>query len=287
MAETKVLVTGSKGMLGSILTEVLSAEFEVKGIDIEDSDIIDTEKTTKIIKNYNPGIIIHTAGFTDVDECELNQKKAFSINSLGTKNVAGAANEVGATLFYISTDYVFDGKKSIPYTESDTPNPLNIYGKSKLEGEEIIRNNLTKYFILRTSWLFGPNGKNFVSTILQKAKENDRLQVVDDQVGSPTYTLDLADAIRFLLSTLNSQLLSGYYGIYHITNAGSCSWYEFAKEIIFLKQLDTRILPVSTAEYKRPARRPMMSALDNSKLIAAFKLKLRPWQEALRSSLIT
>ncbi|MBU0549327.1 MAG: dTDP-4-dehydrorhamnose reductase, partial [Candidatus Omnitrophica bacterium] len=237
MAETKVLVTGSKGMLGSILTEVLSAEFEVKGIDIEDSDIIDTEKTTKIIKNYNPGIIIHTAGFTDVDECELNQKKAFSINSLGTKNVAGAANEVGATLFYISTDYVFDGKKSIPYTESDIPNPVNIYGKSKLEGEEIIRNNLTKYFILRTSWLFGPRGKNFVSTILQKAKENDRLQVVDDQVGSPTYTLDLADAIRFLLSTLNSQLLSGYYGIYHITNAGSCSWYEFAKEIIFLKQL--------------------------------------------------
>jgi len=274
-------------MLGSRLVDVLSSEHEVKAIDIDNCDITNQKETTKTITDYSPSIIIHTAAYTDVDGSELNLEKAFAVNTGGTENVVSAAKKVGSTLFYISTDYVFDGEKDEPYEETDIPNPINIYGRSKLEGEKITQALLEKYLILRTSWLFGPNGKNFVITILQKAKEKETLKVVDDQIGSPTYTLDLAKAIKSLLSTLNSQLSTKFYGIYNITNSGSCSWYEFAKEIISLKQLKTQILPVSSAEIKRPAKRPKMSILDSSKLMNIFNLKLRSWKEALNHFLLT
>ena len=285
MAKTKILITGSKGMLGSALVEALSSEFKIKGIDIDDCDITDRQKITKTIKDYNPGIVIHAAAYTDVDGCELNSEKAFAVNFKGTENIARAAKEINATLFYISTDYVFDGSKEKPYIETDAPNPINIYGKSKLEGERILQAVLEKYLILRTSWLFGPNGKNFVTTILQKAKDTETLRVVDDQVGSPTYTIDLAEAIKSLLTTYNLPLTTNY-GIYHITNSGSCSWYEFAREICSLKQLKTQILPINSKESHRPAKRPKMSILDNSKLLDTFKLKLRPWAEALNHFLL-
>ena len=190
-------------MLGSRLVDVLSSEHEVKAIDIDNCDITNQKETTKTITDYSPSIIIHTAAYTDVDGSELNLEKAFAVNTGGTENVVSAAKKVGSTLFYISTDYVFDGEKDEPYEETDIPNPINIYGRSKLEGEKITQALLEKYLILRTSWLFGPNGKNFVITILQKAKEKETLKVVDDQIGSPTYTLDLAKAIKSLLSTLN------------------------------------------------------------------------------------
>jgi dTDP-4-dehydrorhamnose reductase len=279
--KTKILITGSKGMLGSALVNVLLSKFEVKGIDIEDCDIINKENTRRIIKNYKPHIVIHTAAYTDVDGCELGPDKAFAINTRGTENVVCAVKEVDAAFLYMSTDYIFDGRKDKPYTETDIPNAINTYGKSKLEGERITQSLLKTYIILRTSWLFGPNGKNFVTTILKKAEENKELKVVNDQFGSPTYTLDLADAIKTLLSARYS-LLATNYGTYHITNSGHCSWYEFAKEIVSLKQLNTQILPINSTECKRPARRPKMSILDNSKFINSFKLTLRPWQDALK-----
>jgi dTDP-4-dehydrorhamnose reductase len=292
--KTKILITGSKGMLGSKLCQVLADEYEVFGLDLlatrysllatrffTQCDITDKDKVVAAIKSATPNLIIHTAAYTDVDGCELNPEKAFAVNAKGTENVARAAKEIGATLFYISTDYVFDGKGDKPYTEADTPNPINTYGQSKLEGERIIQSLLEKYFILRSSWLFGPSGKNFVTTILQKAGERKTLKVVDDQIGSPTYTLDLADAVKSLLAICYS-LLATNYGIYHITNRGSCSWYEFAQEIVALKRLATQILPVTSKEIKRPAQRPRMSVLDNSKVMNTFNLRLRHWSEALR-----
>ncbi|MFH1678337.1 MAG: dTDP-4-dehydrorhamnose reductase, partial [Candidatus Omnitrophota bacterium] len=278
--ENKVLITGAKGMFGSALVGVLSCDFAVKAIDIDDCDITDKARITKAIIDYKPYFVIHTAAYTDVDGSEQNPDRAFAVNAAGTENVARAADEIGAVLFYISTDYVFDGKNDKPYTETDTPNPINAYGRSKLEGERIIQSLLEKYFILRSSWLFGPGGKNFVSAILHKSGENKSLEVVNDQVGSPTYTLDLAKAIKSLLTTFYS-LLSTNYGIYHITNRGSCSWYDFAREIVSIKRLNTRILPIDSVRGKRPANRPKMSILDNSKWTAAFKQGMRPWQEAL------
>jgi len=279
--KTKVLITGSKGMLGSVLVNKLSSAYDVKGIDIEDCDITNESAIAKTIKDYGPEVILHTAAYTDVDGCQLNYQKAFAINTKGTENVARATGELKACLFYISTDYVFDGRKDKPYSETDVPNPINIYGQSKLEGEKIIKSLLSKYFILRTSWLFGPNGKNFVTTILQKAKLERVLKIVSDQSGSPTYTLDLARAMRVLLSSIDFGSSTGAYGIYNISNSGHCSWYEFAKEIISLKKLETQILPISALESKRPATRPKMSILDNSKLKSTFKLELRSWSEAL------
>lgn len=281
-------------MLGSSLCETLAEDYEVFGLDLLDTgysvldtrffiqcDITDKDSLVTALNGIKPDFIIHTAAYTDVDGCELNSEKAFAVNAQGTGNVVQVAEEFGATLIYISTDYVFDGKKDKPYIETDTCNPINIYGQSKLEGERIVQNRLERYYILRTSWLFGPKGKNFVTAVLQKVKENEALQVVNDQVGSPTYTIDLARAIKALFSTLSSRS-PDIYGIYHISNSGSCSWYEFARQILSLKQLKTQVLPVSSKESNRPARRPRMSLLDNSKLMSAFNLKLRPWQEALK-----
>ena len=294
--KAKILITGSSGMFGWSLCEALGNDYEDFGLDLLETqnsilnsrffsqcDITDKNGVVLAVKRIKPDLIIHTAGYTDVDGSEQNSEKAFAVNAGGTENIARAAKELDATLFYISTDYVFDGKKDNPYSEDDIPNPINIYGQSKLEGERVIQSLLEKYFILRTSWLFGPNGKNFVTNILQKADNNNVFQVVNDQIGSPTYTLDLTYALKkILLSILKLQSSLIPYGIYHITNSGSCSWYEFAKEIISFKQLKVQILPVTSLENKRPAPRPKISILDNSKFMNTFNLKLRPWPEALR-----
>jgi dTDP-4-dehydrorhamnose reductase len=279
--KAKILITGVGGMLGWALVNNLSREYEVKGIDIQDGDITDQSAITKIIKDYRPKIIIHAAAYTDVDGSELNRQRSFAVNAKGTESVSLASKEINAVLFYISTDYVFDGQKKKPYIETDLPHPINIYGQSKLAGEKIIQSLLDKYFILRTSWLFGPKGKNFVTTILNKAEEDKVLKIVSDQLGSPTYTLDLARVINALIANIDFGDSASIYGIYHITNSGSCSWYEFAKKIISLRQLNIQVLPISSQESKRPAQRPKMSVLDNAKLKAVFNLSLRPWQEAL------
>ena len=290
----RILITGACGMLGRDLVEALSKEHGVTGLDIKGfrfpvyglrfivCDITDREETIKAICGARPEVVIHTAAYTDVDGCEKNPDLAYRVNGTGTQNVALASKESKAVMIYISTDFVFDGEKRRPYLESDRPNPLSIYGKSKLEGERHTSLLLDRYFIIRTSWLFGRHGRNFVDTILKLAGEKKELKVVNDQIGSPTYTKDLAQAISKLIP--NSQLLITNYGIYHISNSGSCSWYEFAREIIHASHIPhpPSLKPISSEELNRPAKRPKFSVLDNVRYIKTVGKSLRPWQEALK-----
>jgi len=300
----KILIIGSSGMLGVDLSQGLYHDYEVFGADLirrssfavrgfYKLDITKKQNVSALIRNLNPEVIIHAAAWTDVDGCELDEKKAYRINSEGTKNVALACKAIGATLIYLSTDFVFDGKRKNPYKETDKTNPLGIYAGSKLKGEARVKRIVKKYFILRTSWLYGEHGKNFVDTILKKAKTEDTLKVVDDQVGSPTYTKDLAKAIHVLLGVVTRSpghqvtcsSRAGFnlpYGTYHISNSGSVSWYDYAKEILKLAKFQAKVVPISSKELDRPAKRPKISVLDNSKFIKFTGYKMRNWQEALK-----
>ncbi len=290
----KILIIGSSGMLGIDLSQELFHDCEVFGADLVRRssfavrgfyklDITKKQNVSALIKNLNPEVIIHAAAWTDVDGCEFDEKKAYRINSEGTKNVALACKAIGATLIYLSTDFVFDGKRKKPYKETDKTKPLSIYADSKLKGEARVKRILKKYFILRTGWLYGKHGKNFVDTILKKAKTEDLLKVVDDQIGSPTYTKDLAKAIHTLINdTSNRAHFNVPYGIYHISNSGSVLWYDYAKEILRLAKSQTKVVPISSRELDRSAKRPKMSVLDNSKFIKFTGYKMRNWQEALK-----
>lgn len=271
----KILLTGAKGMLGSDLCLALSKNHDVTAVDLEDFDISIYNDAASSVSGSKADLVIHSAAYTDVDGCELNPEKAFMINALGTQNLVLACREKNIPLAYISTDYVFDGTSKIPYLESDKTNPLSIYGKSKLAGEEAVRNHLDKFFIIRTSWLFGVRGKNFISTIQNLAARQKEIRIVNDQTGSPTFTKDLAEGIKELIE-------SPYYGIYHITNQGACSWFEFAKIILEYSGLkDVSLNPISTEELKRFAPRPGFSVLDNNFYrLRGFKM-LRNFKEAL------
>ena len=290
--EHKVLITGSSGMLGVDLSCELSGSYEVSGVDIIDKhnskvrsfykgNIANEKNIAEIVLKAKPEFVVHTAAWTDVDGCELDSKKAYTVNSQGTENVAVACVKTGAILIYISTDFVFDGKKRKAYTEEDNPNPISIYGDSKLKGEEAVKRESKKYFILRTSWLYGKHGKNFVGTILNKSEREKMLRVVDDQTGSPTYTKDLAKAIRVLLDT---GCLKNY-GVYHVSNSGRVSWCDYAKKILEIVGSKTEVLPISSISLARPAKRPAMSELDNSKFINFTNFRMRPWEEALKEYL--
>lgn len=291
----KILITGC-GMLGYDLCRILE-EHELFCLDINEPtfqvsnfqlcDITDFEKTYRTITKINPEIVIHTAAWTDVDGAEKNPGDAYRLNVIGTRNVALSCQRFDASMIYISSDYVFDGEKKEPYIEFDKPNPLSVYGKSKYYGEIIVQQLVNKFFIVRSSWLYGVNGKNFVKTILNLAKQKNVLKIVNDQFGCPTYTKDLAEAIKYLITT-NYELSTGLYGIYHITNSESCSWYEFAKEIVKLvrsPKFEVKITPITTSELNRPARRPKNSVLKNFMWeLNGFK-PLRNWQEALKNYL--
>ncbi|MDK2917577.1 MAG: dTDP-4-dehydrorhamnose reductase [Candidatus Petromonas sp.] len=271
----KVLLTGSNGMLGTDLIKVLSKENEVIASTRKDFDITDINGTINYIKEVKPDVVVHSAAYTDVDGCESNIDTAYKVNAIGARNVATACNEIDAAMVYISTDYVFDGSKGEAYTEFDTVNPLSIYGKSKLAGENYVKGLLNKYYIVRTSWLYGMNGKNFVTTMLNLSKKMDSLSVVNDQIGSPTYTPDLAEAISKLIQKPT-------YGIFNITNSDYCSWYDYAKLIFDIANIDIEVNPTTTEEFNRPAPRPKYSVLENY----CWKLEgykpLRPYKEALR-----
>ncbi len=286
----KILITGSSGMLGIDLCQELAEDCEIIGTDLLTShtsrvtsffksDITNREAIAKIIALVKPDVVIHTAAMTDVDGCESAGEKAYKINAEGAGNVAGACRSAGAVLIHISTDFIFDGKKRAPYTEEDKPSPLSVYGDSKLKGEEAIKKEAEEYFILRTSWLYGKHGKNFVDTIIAKAKTEKVLKVVDGQVGSPTYTVDLAKAIHTLLDKVTG------YGTYHVSNSGSVSWYGYAKEILRLSGSKTEVIAISSKELDRPAERPAMSILDNSKFAGFTGYKLRDWKDALKEYL--
>ena len=272
----RVLVTGATGMLGRALLPVLQKRHHVIGLGSADCDIRDANAVSETVCRHRPELVINLAAYSDVDGCETDVDRAHDVNGTGAGNVARACREAGAAMVHISTDYVFDGSKSGPYFENDLPNPINAYGRSKLLGEQLVMASLDRHFIVRTSWLFGRHGKNFVDTILRIAQRLSELRVVDDQRGAPTYTCDLADSLAELITTTN-------YSIYHATAAGDCSWFEFAQSIIELSQTaGVKLLPVSSQEYVRPARRPANSVLANRRL-SELNLRLAPhWKDGLR-----
>jgi len=282
----KVAVTGANGQLGTDLCQALH-NFDVIPLTHADIEIADMASVREVMLKHKPAIIINTAAYVRVDDCEDEKEKAFQVNALGARNVAVVAQELGARLVHISTDYVFGGEaepRTTPYTEFDTPVPLSIYGKSKLAGENLVRHFCLRHFIVRASGLFGVAGScgkggNFIETMLRLARERDEVRVVNDQVFSPTYTMDLARKIAQLITT-------EYYGIFHITNKGACSWYEFTTEILKLAGIKTPGVPITSDQYPQKARRPRYSVLDNYHLRLLGMDDMRPWQEALKDYLV-
>ena len=270
----KILITGSNGMLGHDLIEVLRDNHELVLTTSKTLDITDKDKTIEFIKENKPDIVINSAAYTDVDGCETNQDLAYAVNGDGVRNLALACREVDCPLVHISTDYVFDGTARDPIAEDGEIGPISVYGKSKLMGEEAIQEILDKYFIIRTAWLYGINGKNFPKTMLELAKNHPEITVVYDEVGTPTYTPDLAQAISELIET-------DFYGIYRITNSGSCCWCEFARYIFEIAGCDVDVIPVTASEFSRPAPRPSYSVLKNKKWIENGFEPLRDYKEAI------
>lgn len=277
----RILVTGGKGQLGQDLVRVLEARkgYEVVAVDREEMDIADAGLTRQVVLANRPDVIIHAAANTNVDGCEQDPDSAFLINGLGSRNVAVAAREAGAKLVYYSTDYVFAGGQTRPYEEFDPLGPISVYGKSKLAGERYVEAFAPKFFIVRTAWVFGKFGNNFVKTMLRLAQEREEIGVVNDQVGSPTYTYDLACFTEQLINT-------DLYGFYHATNSGICSWYDFTKAIFEEAGVSgVTVKPITTAELNRPAPRPAYSVLSDRSLRLNGFTPLRPWREALKAYL--
>lgn len=275
----KVLVFGARGMLGKDLVPALSVKHQVLARDIEDLNIADQQRVQKEIETLRPQVVVNAAAYTDVDGCEAKRELAFSVNAEGARNIAAGCAASNARMIHLSTDYVFDGTSSAPYREEDPPNPLNVYGASKLQGERQIREVLENHLIIRTAWLFGRHGKNFVDTILRLATQQEELRVVNDQRGAPTFTKDLSWAIEKLLEKEAK-------GILHITNSGSCTWFEFARQILKEKNIDNgSIVPISSAALTRPAKRPANSVLDCHRFENLVGQKMRTWEETLKEYL--
>jgi dTDP-4-dehydrorhamnose reductase len=283
----RILVIGARGMLGRDLVEELRSSWEAKpdpaweiiGWDIEEIDIRDERRTIEAIEKVKPQVLVNVAAYTDVDGCETEQEKAFSVNAEGMKHLALGARKIRAKVVYLSTDYVFDGSKSEPYLETDPPRPLNVYGLSKLQGERYVETLAEDGLIIRTQWLYGRYGKNFVDSVLRQAEEKRVLSIVHDQVGSPTYTVDLSRAISALIRHRAT-------GIFHVTNSGVCSWYAFGEAVLkWSGRSEVRVVPITTQELNRPARRPLYSALSGERLRRETGMALRPWQDALRDYL--
>ena len=270
----KILITGSNGMLGQDLIDELADDHIVIAASSKILDITDKDKVTDYVNAVKPDIIINSAAYTDVDGCETNVDRAYEVNGEGVRNLAVACRENDIPLIHVSTDYVFKGNSQTPRLEDDELGPLSIYGKSKLEGEKAIEEILEKYFILRTAWLYGYNGGNFPKTMLELAKDHDKLTVVYDEVGTPTYTPDLAKAISELVD-------SDKYGTYHLTNSGSTSWYDFAKLIFEIADVDVEVEPVTASEFARAAKRPNYSVLSNEKWEKNGFTPLRSYKEAI------
>jgi dTDP-4-dehydrorhamnose reductase len=267
-------------MLGQDLTARLQARHEVIPLTRADADITDADGITGAIRRASPEAVVHTAALTAVDRCESERDLAFRVNGDGTRNIALACGDLKIPLLYLSTDYVFDGKKKEPYVETDATHPINVYGESKLEGERQVSRLLEHYWIVRTSWLFGLHGRNFVRAIVDQANSGVTLRVVSDQFGSPTYTEDLASGIGTILER-------GGPGIYHVCNQGFCSWFDFSQEILRQIGMDpSTVVPILTAEANRPARRPSSSCLANTRLVAEGLPSLSSWQDALRRYLL-
>ncbi len=272
----KFLVVGDKGMLGTDLVALLRSDddLEVESADIDEVDITDAESIERCFDTFCPDAAVNCAAFTNVDACETQEETAHAVNALGPELLAKACEARAIRLVHVSTDYVFNGEKESPYLPADPPDPINAYGRTKLAGEQAVAANCADHLIVRTAWLYGAHGRNFVHTILRLAKEKPELRVIDDQTGSPTWTADLARLLVRLIP-------AGATGITHATNAGSCTWYEFAREIVGLAGLSMTVKPIPSSDYPTPARRPRRSVLDCSRAELITGITMRNWREAL------
>ena len=271
----KILVTGVKGQLGYDVVKVLNErKIECRGVDIEDFDITDAGAVREYIVKYAPDAVIHCSAYTAVDKAEDNLDLVRCVNAEGPGNIAAACKEIGAKMVYISTDYVFPGVGNKPYEVDDPTGPLDAYGQTKLEGELAVKKYLSKYFIVRISWVFGINGNNFVKTMLRIGRERKEINVVCDQIGSPSYTADLAPL-------LCDMVMTDKFGTYHATNEGFCSWADFTKEIFKLAGYDTKVNPIPTSQYPTKAKRPFNSRMSKASLDAAGFQRMPSWQDAL------
>lgn len=271
----KVLVTGVKGQLGyDVVKDLEKRGHQPIGVDRDEMDLMDNEAIRTFIMNLKPEAIIHCAAYTAVDKAEEEVETCYQINAEAVKVISECAKELDVKLIYISTDYVFDGTKEGEYVETDLPNPINVYGASKLKGEQYVQTLLEKYYIVRISWVFGVNGNNFIKTMRRLGSERDELNIINDQVGSPTYTADLAPLLVDMMET-------DKYGIYHATNEETCSWYEFANEIFKQSRIEVKTNPITTDQYPTAAKRPMNSRMSKAKLKANGFNLLPTWQEAL------
>jgi dTDP-4-dehydrorhamnose reductase len=275
----RMLVMGHKGMLGSDLMDVLGRDHEVNGVDIGEFDITSAGDCIRVVEEFKPDVVVNAAAYTDVDGCETNRDLCFAVNAEGVRNIASACRGSSAKIIHYSTDYVFDGTKREPYLEDDPCRPINTYGESKRKGEQVLIEAAENHVLIRTAWLYGRQGKNFVKAILAKAKEDGKLRVVDDQVGSPTFSFDLAQATKLLVER-------DCRGIYHVTNRGVCSWYQFAQRILEYAQVPgVTVEPIRSQELNRKAKRPAYSVLSNRKFMEATQKAMRPWQVALNDYL--
>lgn len=266
-----ILVVGANGMLGRDLMTVLPGD--ARGVDVDEVDITSYDSVHRVVLTLKPRVIVNAAAYTDVDGCETEKERAMQVNAEGVANLAFAAKDVGALLVQVSTDYVFDGGKGSPYLEDDLPHPLSVYGESKYAGE-LNAQLAPEHLIVRTQWLYGIHGKNFVETMLRLGAEKKEVSVVNDQIGTPTWTVDLSRAILALIE-------KGCRGIFHGVNAGSCSWNEFARAIFAEAGMAVEVKPISTAQLGRPAPRPLFSVLDTAKMTQETGLELQEWREAL------
>jgi dTDP-4-dehydrorhamnose reductase len=275
----KILLLGHKGMLGSDLLLQLKIHHEVTGLDKEEIDITSGSECKKAIHDVTPDILINAAAYTDVDGCEDHKAECMAVNAEAVKNIAEACRKNNIRLVHFSTDYVFDGTGAEPYKEEHVCNPINVYGFSKLAGESYLQSLSDNYLLIRTAWLYGKNGKNFVRTILTKAETASKLEVVDDQIGSPTYTKDLAAAAGLLIDR-------NIKGVFHLTNRGFCSWFQFAVRILQEAAVTgVKVVPIKSDKMIRPAKRPLYSVLSNRKFIQATGKTMQPWQLALQDYL--
>lgn len=284
----KILITGGKGQLGTEIIkcfengnteigtpDILFLENAVTSIDIDTLDITNLTSVLDFFNKNKFDCVINCAAYTNVDKCETDMENAFKVNALGSRNLAIAVERIGAKLIHISTDYVFSGEGTIPFVEWDNTAPQSIYGKTKALGEKYVQEFCSRYFIIRTAWLYGYYGNNFVKTIFKAARQCGELKVVNDQRGNPTNAADLAHHILKLISTEE-------YGIYHGTGTGECSWYDFALKIVEYAKVDVKIKPCTTDEFPRPAKRPSYSSLENMMFKVTVGDEFRPWEEALR-----
>ncbi|APG26640.1 dTDP-4-dehydrorhamnose reductase [Syntrophotalea acetylenivorans] len=290
----KVALIGARGMLAKMVQAAAPSNFSIQGFQRPEFDLTDVDQVRRAMEEFRPQVIINCCAYTQVDRCEDEEELATRVNGEGPGYLAVVARELDATLVHVSTDYVFSGNANRPYRENDATGPMSAYGRSKLKGEQaILESGLEKYFIVRTSWLYGPWGKNFVETILRLAAEREELRIVADQVGCPTYTGDLAEAIFRLLELESDSetpaVFKGEYGVYHFANEGQCSWYDFACEIVEIaRQIGLpvkahRIEPITTEQFPLPAQRPTYSVFDTAKYQKATGVSIPSWQESLKT----